>query len=466
MKKFACYAILVLFLCAVHPAALSAKPLDGIQLEGVQTLNRGAWDFKTALEFASGAEPGNVAVGATTVKIKVDSVRLPFEFRRGITDNIEVGGDFGFESDDGTTVTAGGTTITLLDGSGIQRFRILGKWNFYNDLAGIADLAFLGKNELYYSLDSFDFGLKFIYGPQVGPGNLNLNLGFLIKGGDPDLDGGTNITGESYNNIFSYGVGYIYPWTDRFTGIVEMAGGSAIFKGGKSMLGFNFGGRYGFTDRFLLEGALGLGLGGGSPNFLLRVGLNIMGGALEEYSSAAPTKTEPASRWTPTTAPSGQKTTTQAAPATTPTTTPSGPYIEPPTRYDTPKPPAPTPSGPSLEEQLAQKVADASAAFNRGDYVSASVNYEAAIRLKDNDPVLHYNLATAYFQLKRYPEAKTYYKNAVTYNPADPDSHLYLGYTYYYLQDQAGAIREWQKVLEIDPSNQLARDNLKSLGVE
>lgn len=474
MKRMVSCCLIAALLVAVRPTDAYSKVMDGFYLESASTLNRGAWNLKSYLEFGSGAEPVNLSAASSptgsAATVQVDSIRLPVEIRYGLAENWEVGGDLGFEADDGTTL---GTT-TLLDGSGLQRFRLLGKWNFWRDIATMADLAFLGDNELYYSLDGFDFGLKFIYGPQLGPGTLNLNLGLLFKGGDADIDGdGKSSTAEGYDNVFSYGIGYVYPYSDRFAGIFELAGGSSPYKGGsgvttEDMMNFLLGARYGFTDQMYLDGGFGLGLGDGSPDFLLKVGMDWTWGAVEEYTEATPAPAQSQSRW----APSSEER-KPAKPAETPAKSepakPSAqePYYEQPTSYETPKPPEPPkPAGPTQEEQLQTRIADASSAFNRGDYVSASSNYEAAVKLKDNDPVLHYNLATCYFQLKKYADAKTYYKNAITLNPQDVDSRLYLGYTYYYLQDQASATREWQKVLEIDPSNTLARENLKSLGVE
>lgn len=472
MKRLICFWMIVATLIASHPAQALSKTTDGFTLETASTLNQGAWNLKSYLEFGSGAQPVTVTDGTGgKTAAKVDSIRLPIEVRYGLADKWEVGGDLGFESDDGTEITAGGTTIRVLDGSGLQRLRLLGKWNFWQDIAAMADLAFAGDNGLYYSLDSFDFGLKFMYGPQLGVGTFNLNLGILFKGGDADLDGdGKSSASEAYDNVFSYGLGYVYPYSDRFSGIFELVGATSPYKGGtdvgtEDMMSFLFGARYGFTDQFMLDGGFGIGLGDGSPNFLMKVGMDWMWGAVPaEYSSAPAT---PASdRWTPSESGKAQK---PATAPSTPAKTPAAnePYYEPPTSYSTPKPAEPPkPAGPTLEEQLQTRIADASAAFNRQDYASSAAHYEAAIKLKDNDPMLHYNLATTYFQLKKYADAKTYYKNSVSLNPADADSHLYLGYTYYYLQDQPSAIREWQKVLEIDPSNQLARDNLKSLGIE
>ncbi|MBI4179282.1 tetratricopeptide repeat protein [bacterium] len=474
MMRLAGRGVLGAVLMFCYPAETLSKTLDGMFLESASTLSRGAWNVKSYLEFGSGAEPVTASVGAggTSVKLQVDSIRLPVEIRYGLADNWEVGGDLGFESDDGTQVTVAGVTTRHLDGSGLQRLRLLGKWNFWQDAAGIATLAFAGDNQLYYSLDSFDFGLKFAYSPQLGAGTLNLNLGLLIKGGDPDL-GGTLASSVKYNTIFDYGIGYVYPYSDNFVGIFELAGATATYKnsGGVSTKGpfaFNVGARYGFTDRFYLDGGLGIGLGGGSPDFLLKVGMDWMWGTFEQYTS---TTEASSTRWKPTET-AGKTTTPAPTGATTPSTTKAPqkkdePYYEPPAKYETPQPyKPPEPAKPSVDEQVATRVADAQASFGRGDFVSAAAHYEGAVKLKSTDPTLHYNLATTYFQMKKYADAKSSYKEAVRLNASDPDSHLYLGYTYYYLGDQASAIGEWQKVLQIDPSNTLARDNLKALGAE
>ena len=472
MKQLVRSCLILAMAVAVHPEAAVSKPMDGFRLESASTLNRGAWNLKSSLEFGSGAKPLIITTAGGIITVKVNTIRLPVEIRYGLTENIEVGGDLGIESDAGTKATVSGVTTSYLDGSGIQRIRLLGKWNFWHDLSAMTDLSFLGKNELYYSLDSFDFGLKFMYGPQIGPGTFNINLGFLLKGGDADIDGdGKAVAQEAYAAVFSYGFGYVNPFSDRLTGTLEIVGSSSPYEGGtgvaaKSLLGLMSSLRYGISDQFFLDGGLGLGLGKGSPAFLLNLGVDWLWGAAPESM----TSTAPSERWTP-----GAAANKPAVPAAATTTAagtamppkPDQPYYEPPTRYDTPKPASQAaPTGPTLEQQLASRVADATAAFNRGDYVTAAAQYEAAIKLNDHDPMVYYNLATAYFQIKKYTDAKTHYKNAITYNPADPDSHLYLGYTYYYLQDQASAIREWQKVLEIDPANSLARENLKSLGVE
>ncbi len=456
--------ILAAAMTAVLPMYASARMMDGAFLESASTVGRGAWNLRSVLEYGSKAKPMITNVSGANVELKVGYVLFPIEIRYGLNDRWEIGGDAGFELDKGgVNVTGGGS---FLNGNGLRRLRLFGKWNFMPDMAAMADLAFAGDNTLYNSLDSFDFGLKFLYGPQIGGGALNLNLGFLFKSGDVNLGKTFQV---DYKSVISYGIGYVRPFSNRFTGIVELAGATSPYKGKVGVssttgrLDLLFGGRLAMSDRMNLEGALGKGFQKGSPSFTLRGGIDIMWGQVSKRAASS-------DRWTPKDAKQSEQkpaagTATQATkPAEE---KPSGPVFEPPAQYETPKPPSQAPpAGPTVEERVQKSIADASDAFNRGDYASAATNYEAAIKLKDNDPLLHYNLATAYFQQKKYADAKKYFKNAMLLNPVDADSHLYLGYTYYYLQDQAGAIREWQKVLEIDPSNETARENLKALGVE
>lgn len=461
-------AILVLLslIIVTTPVDVRAKALDGLRLESASTLNRGAWNFKTGIDFGSKITPGStsLAAGAST-DLEANTIRLPLELRYGFTDNWEFGGDILIESDDGTqipaSVSSSGTTQNWFNGSGLAHLRLFGKWNFWNDLSIMPQLSFAGDNGLYYGMDSFDLGLDFLYGPQLGAGRFNLNLGLLAKGGDAEP---VNIAGAKadYKTVFRYGVGYVYPYTDRFMGIVELSGNSAILKGGNSALEFDLGGRIGFSDRFFFSGFAGFGLGDGAPNFALNVGLDWLFGAVGDEKGR-----EQSGRWAPKSESSSKKPMKQEMAKKSETQ--QKPYYEAPAKYEVPKKTETQPQM-SMQKQQApaidveKRIQDATAAFNRQDYATAAAQYEAALQVKTGDAVLYYNYATAQFQLKNYKSAKTNYLNAVRLNPSDADSRLYLGYTYYYLDDQANAVSEWKKVLELDPTNQLARDNLNALG--
>lgn len=140
-----------------------------------------------------------------------------------------------------------------------------------------------------------------------------------------------------------------------------------------------------------------------------------------------------------------------------------------PTAMTPPAPPSAAPAGSSVSgagELFEALTENAARAYESGDYLSAAAQYEKAVRMNWNDPKVNYNLATVYFQLGKYAEAKPYYQTAAYLNPADPDAHLFLGYTHFYLKDTPAAVREWKKVLELDPGNAAARENLESAGVE
>lgn len=416
-----------------------AKPMDGIVLENSTTLSKGAWDIKFGVEFGSGAEPieGPFLAAGTKTPIEVDQMLVPLEIRYGMSGRSEIGWSVAYESDKGQKIAAGNNVPgTFLDAGGLQRLRMFGKWKIRPRLSWIFDVAFLGNNALADGNDGFDFGVKFMYGPRIGAGQMLMNAGLIIKGGSgADFnDNGVSAAAEKYESPITFGIGYVYPFTDRFSGIFELAGNTSPFAGGagftaNDLMSVILGMRYGWADRFFLTGSAGVGVLPGSPGFSFKVGLNWTLGESKNYARM----TEESDFWSP----------TEEMRATV--------------ERQVLKPEA---------DDLAEVMAKASDAFSRRDYVSAAAQYEAAVALKKDDPLIHYNLATAYFLLRRYFDAKPAYQNAIRLNPSDVDSHLYLGYTYYYMKNVSEAASEWQTVLNLDPSNTIARDNLASLGVE
>lgn len=448
-------AFFFILLIAAIPGSYAQMPI-GYLIEGAPTLPRHAFNLRTGIEGGIKAKPIKISssiTGTSDRTIDVSTLRMPLEMRFGLTDHWELGGDFGIEVDRGGVLIG---SDEFLHGSGIQHLRGFGKWNYAGAGSVLFELAFAGDNTLYYGLDSFDLGVKFIFGPKIGRGELRMNLGFLIKGGDIDV--GTALKVD-YNNIVSFGIGYATAFSERFTGVFELAGATATYKGGTGIAGKNgplsllLGGAYHYTDRARMDAALGVGIGKGSPVVFLRAGMDWTWGG--GSTGDAPTGARAAK-------PTDKATVTSPAkPAS------DEPFYEPPTKYDVPRPVTPAaPAGPTPEEQLKKHMADAAAAYERGEYPQAAGYYQEAIRMKGNDPLTQYNLATCYFLMKKYTDARTYYKNTVTLRPDDADGHFYLGYCYYYLHDPKAAVREWQKVLEIDPTNAQARDNLQSMGAE
>lgn len=438
----ACFSRWTLFLLGLaslclQPSPAHAGPRDGILLEHPAALGRGAWNLNLGVEFGGGAEPieGPFLTAGAKDPIKVDLIRGPLEIRYGWSDRAELGLSAAFEADDGTTIPAGGAIPgNFLNTSGIQNIRILGKWKIGQRLSWKADFAFAGKNTLADGNDGLDFGVKFMYGLKLGAGSFLINTGVTIKGGGADFnDNGVTGTAEEYDNPIHFGIGYVYPFTSRFSGILELAGGTSPFAGGSGIaagdfLSFLLGVRAGLGESFFLSGGAAAGLMPGSPNLTARIGLDWIWG---DIKSVAMNREDP-DYWAPTPEDRARMAAAAAAPPV---------------------------------DDLSARKDQAAAAFARRDYIAAATHYEAAIGLKNDDPLLYYNLATCYFLMRRYHNARPYYLNAIRLNPGDVDSHLYLGYTHYYLKDTVSAAREWRRVLELDPANQLARDNLAAMGV-
>ena len=458
--RYAVIRGLLAALCCLLPVASHSKPTDGILLESASTLNRGAWDMKFGVGYGSGAEPieGPFLTATSKDPIDVDQIVVPLEIRYGLSDRGEIGWSAAFESDAGRKIpTTGNVTGTFLDAGGLQKVRLFGKWKIRPRLSWKVDFSFAGNNAVVDGSDDFDLGVKFIYGPRIGAGTLMLNLGIETKGGGGDFNNnGSTAAAEQYAKPFFFGIGYVYPFSTRLNGIFELAANTSPFEGGLGFKGNDLasalvGLRYGFTDRFFLTGGLGAGMLSGSPNLSVRLGLNWMMGTVRDFS-----KTEESDEfWAPSA--DLQEAVRQQAARDEARRRAAG--------SRTPQEAAENqPAGsPVVADDLSDRISQATEAFNRGDYFAAAAHYEAAINLKNDDPRLHYNLASTYFLMRRYFDARPYYLNAVRLNPADVDGHLYLGYTYFYLNNAGAAAREWRKVLDLDPTNALARQNLESM---
>ena len=70
-------------------------------------------------------------------------------------------------------------------------------------------------------------------------------------------------------------------------------------------------------------------------------------------------------------------------------------------------------------------------------------------------------LAEVAFNQGDYPRAVLSAKRAVALVPSSAPYRMTLGKGYYKLMRYPDAIREWQKVLEIDPSNALAQKDIE-----
>ncbi len=90
--------------------------------------------------------------------------------------------------------------------------------------------------------------------------------------------------------------------------------------------------------------------------------------------------------------------------------------------------------------------------------------YRAAMIRNPDDSDLHLNLANAFYHSGQYREAIPEYETAISL-PSDfrIRAMLDLGWTYLKSDQPALAEREFQQVLQIDPSNPVAIESLRQL---
>jgi tetratricopeptide (TPR) repeat protein len=99
--------------------------------------------------------------------------------------------------------------------------------------------------------------------------------------------------------------------------------------------------------------------------------------------------------------------------------------------------------------------------LDKGEYEKARFHFEKVIEL---DPALlgaYVNLAKIYIDhLKQYEKARAYLLEALNRNPDYPSPYLNLGVIHLHLRELPQAIKNFNKVLELDPENHLGHFNL------
>ena len=93
---------------------------------------------------------------------------------------------------------------------------------------------------------------------------------------------------------------------------------------------------------------------------------------------------------------------------------------------------------------FAQRISDAEAFFNQGNYQDASTIYAQALKKKPKDAVLNFKYARCIYEQGQVAEATTYFENAVTYGFAK--ANCFLGDIYfddYRFQEASIAYDNW-----------------------
>lgn len=125
-----------------------------------------------------------------------------------------------------------------------------------------------------------------------------------------------------------------------------------------------------------------------------------------------------------------------------------------------PAPPPPAPEPRTAEDQI--RLGDEAVRLGRHD--EATIFYRRALVADPANFRAAYNLATTRYLARDYAGAREFYLYAIQLNPNDAEAHLYLGFSHFRLGDRDAAARAWQRVLEIDPGNTVALNNLQALG--
>ena len=101
-----------------------------------------------------------------------------------------------------------------------------------------------------------------------------------------------------------------------------------------------------------------------------------------------------------------------------------------------------------------------------GEYSLAEQSFQKALSLKRDDVYAMNNLAIMYMETGNLDKAREYAEMAVSTEPSYANGHLTLGSVSATLGDFERAEREFSRVLELDPANQRAQQNLERVRLE
>lgn len=83
--------------------------------------------------------------------------------------------------------------------------------------------------------------------------------------------------------------------------------------------------------------------------------------------------------------------------------------------------------------------------------------------IKDRLALMSKNLGIDYYDNNRLDRAIEYLKIAIQYDPKQPSTYVYLGLTYEKKGESEEAVKQYRTVLQLDPNNQTAKENLRRL---
>ncbi len=88
-----------------------------------------------------------------------------------------------------------------------------------------------------------------------------------------------------------------------------------------------------------------------------------------------------------------------------------------------------------------------------GDYQAAKSSFEEAIRYIDSDSAAHLGLGIVYLQLREDRDAERELIRTTEINPREAAAYRFLGELYYRKDDLEAAALNWQKAVDLNPSD-------------
>jgi serine/threonine protein kinase/tetratricopeptide (TPR) repeat protein len=123
----------------------------------------------------------------------------------------------------------------------------------------------------------------------------------------------------------------------------------------------------------------------------------------------------------------------------------------------TPKKSTPPRKATSSKASAREDAKKARVAYTRGDIETARKLYHSALKKEPKNAEILFGLGKVYFDKSNYRQAVKYQTKAVRYNGSRNDYRIALGQSYYRLGKYKSAIGVWERVLERDPNNNVAR---------
>lgn len=94
--------------------------------------------------------------------------------------------------------------------------------------------------------------------------------------------------------------------------------------------------------------------------------------------------------------------------------------------------------------------------LNKEDLEAARTSFQESLKLNPEDEILAYNIGEIYFSNQKLEEALEYFTMASQIKPDWPDAYLKLGYVYVNKADNASAVLNFEKFLELEPDSERA----------